>query len=99
TDWKAQEDDIERKARECVDATGKTKMLSLMQYAHFDTALIKPVVAPPAHDKVMWGDDEPPENEPADEDALDAAIEDDVLRDVLREEGRRIGFVFTKRSI
>ncbi|KAK1077068.1 helicase [Friedmanniomyces endolithicus] len=99
TDWKAQEAEIERKARDCVDAAGKTKMLSLMLYSHFDTALIKPVAAAPAHDKIMWGDDEPPENEPAEEvDALDAAIEDDVLRDVLREDGRRIGFVFTKRS-
>ncbi|KAK5722896.1 helicase [Elasticomyces elasticus] len=98
-DWKAQEAEIERKARECVDAGGKTKMLSLMTYTHFSTALIKPKTDIATRDKIMWGDEEPPENEPVEEaDALDCAIEDEVLREVLREEGRRIGFVFTKMS-
>ncbi|KAK5128835.1 hypothetical protein LTR85_000168 [Meristemomyces frigidus] len=102
-DMTAQEAEIERRKRECIDSAGKTKMLSLMQYAHFDTALIKARAEQKpegASGEVFWGDEEPPEPELAVEtaDPLEAAIEDDALRNVLREDGARIGFVLTKTS-
>jgi len=94
-DMAAQEAEIERKARECKDSAGQAKMLSLMQYAHFDTALINS-----EHHDVSSKDKEAPEGELLLEtDPLEAAIEDDVLREVLREDGRRVGFVFTKTSM
>lgn len=96
-DMAAQEAEMNRKKRECVDAGGKAKMLSLMQYAHFDTALIKLKILA-ERQEVLWGDEEPPEEEPVDVDPLDIAIEDDALRTVLREDGQRVGFVFTKTS-
>ncbi|EMC92195.1 hypothetical protein BAUCODRAFT_569497 [Baudoinia panamericana UAMH 10762] len=96
-DWQTQEADIKRKARECLNADGKAKMLSLMQYAHFDTANS---AVPKLSDQteMVWGDDEPWENEPQELNSLETAIEDDALRTVIREDGKRIGFVFTKTS-
>jgi len=96
-DMTAQEAEIERKKRECIDSGGKAKMLSLMRYAHFDTSLAKAKAAGEATE-VIWDDDEPPEDEPAAMDPLESAIDDDALRAVLREDGGRVGFVFTKTS-
>ncbi|KAK5130502.1 hypothetical protein LTR08_001982 [Meristemomyces frigidus] len=103
-DMTAQEAEIERKKRECIDSAGKAKMLSLMQYSHFDTALINAKGGRKTEEagvEVFWGDEEPPENEEdvvEDVDPLEAAIRDTALRNVLREDGNRIGFVFTKTS-
>lgn len=99
-DMTAQEAEIERRKPECIDSAGKTKMLSLMQYAHFDTSLINATANPDGRDKVSRsGEDDSEELEPDTTDPLEAAIEDDALRNVLREDGARIGFVLTKTSI
>nr|POE73011.1 dna repair and recombination protein rad54b [Quercus suber] len=89
-DWQAQEAEIYAKAKACKDSTGRAKMLSLMQYAHFDTARITP--------KQMNMTTEDPV-EYADDGILESAIEDDALRSVLSGEGQRVGYVFTKRSL
>ncbi|KAK3117790.1 helicase [Teratosphaeriaceae sp. CCFEE 6253] len=98
-DWKAQEAEIERKARERVDTAGRTKMLSLMQYTHFDTALVK---RPAANTAPVNGrcdvDDDASDGETPEVDALESAIEDEALRAVIREDGCKIGFVFAKTS-
>ncbi|KAK4545281.1 hypothetical protein LTR36_003461 [Oleoguttula mirabilis] len=101
-DMRAQEAEIERRKKECIDSAGKAKMLSLMQYAHFDTSRINgKAKAEAASGEVFWGDEEPPEDGLAADttDPLKAAIEDVALRTVLREDGARIGFVLTKTSI
>nr|POE86529.1 dna repair and recombination protein rad54b [Quercus suber] len=89
-DWQAQEADINAKAKACNDSTGRAKMLSLMQYAHFDTALIRP-------EQVSMMTQDP--TDVADEGIVESAIEDDALRSVLYEEGQRVGYVFTKGSL
>lgn len=61
----------------------RAKMLSLMQYAHFDTSLVPERAA---------------EEEMDEGDALEGVIEDAVLRSVLREKGGRVGFVLSKLS-
>ncbi|KAK3696512.1 helicase [Vermiconidia calcicola] len=94
-DWKAEETERLRKAKECKDSNGKAKMLSLMRYAHFDTALIEEMRA---GEKVDHEDGDESEDELPPADPLEGAIEDDALRNVLHEEGRRIGFVFSKLS-
>ena len=94
-DWQAEEADIRRKAKECRDSAGRAKMLSLMQYSHFNTSLISTEVVEKSFDTVhdsKTGDDM------AGNDPLEGAIEDDALRIVLYESGRRVGFVFSKLS-
>ncbi|TKA26632.1 hypothetical protein B0A50_04740 [Salinomyces thailandicus] len=96
-DMVAQEAEIERKKRECIDSAGKAKMLSLMQYAHFDPSVAQAMTA--SETRMKSPDDEEPSEDDAEEiDPLETAIEDDVLKAVLREEGNRVGFVFTKAS-
>ncbi|KAK3072645.1 helicase [Teratosphaeriaceae sp. CCFEE 6253] len=97
-DWKAQEAEIERKARERVDTAGRTKMLSLMQYTHFDTALVKRPAARTAPVNGRRDNDDASDSEEPEVDALESAIEDEALRAVIREDGCKIGFVFAKTS-
>ncbi|KAF2769426.1 SNF2 family DNA-dependent ATPase domain-containing protein [Teratosphaeria nubilosa] len=104
-DWKTQEAEIERKKRECHDSAGKAKMLSLMQYAHFDTSLIQRKPKTQVEVKAEEGRDVDSDTTMEDElvdasevDPLEIAIEDDVLKSVLREDGRKVGFVFSKSS-
>ncbi|KAI6899500.1 hypothetical protein KC355_g19829 [Hortaea werneckii] len=89
----AQEAEIERKKRECFDSAGKAKMLSLMQYAHLDTSIVKTQKKEATRNAEMDSEDDSEEA-----DLLEMAIEDDALRAVLREEGSRVGYVFTKTS-
>ncbi|KAI7359059.1 DNA repair protein rhp54 [Hortaea werneckii] len=90
----AQEAEIERKKRECFDSAGKAKMLSLMQYSHLDTSNVKAQTK-----KEATGPAEVDSEDDSDEaDLLEMAVEDDALRAVLREEGSRVGYVFTKTS-
>lgn len=89
-DWKAEEADIRRK-----DSVGKAKMLSLMQYAHFDCSLID---AESSKDVVAGEVDADYEDDMPVADSLEGIIEDDILRSVLREEGGGIRFVFSKLS-
>ncbi|KAI7654109.1 hypothetical protein KC318_g13792 [Hortaea werneckii] len=90
----AQEAEIERKKRECFDSAGKAKMLSLMQYSHLDTSIVKTQVKKEA----MGTTEVDSEDDSEEADLLEMAIEDDALRAVLREEGSRVGYVFTKTS-
>ncbi|KAI7282363.1 DNA repair protein [Hortaea werneckii] len=90
----AQEAEIERKKRECFDSAGKAKMLSLMQYSHLDTSNVKA----PTRKEATGAAQVDSEDDSEDFDLLEAAIEDDALRAVLREEGSRVGYVFTKTS-
>ncbi|KYG41192.1 hypothetical protein M433DRAFT_169712 [Acidomyces richmondensis BFW] len=92
----AQEDEIKRRSRERMDSNNKNNMPSLMQYAHFDTAVID-------SDKLEMTRESVDEDETLSEfelseryDTLKVAIEDGILRNVLLEIGRKIGFVFTK---
>lgn len=62
------------------------KMLSLMQYTHFDTANAK---------AEKDGNDN---SEVSELDGISLAIEDEALRTVVREPGRRVGYVFAKLS-
>ncbi|KAK5116477.1 hypothetical protein LTR62_008026 [Meristemomyces frigidus] len=96
-DWRADEAEEERKAKACVDAAGKAKMLSLMQYSHFDAGKVATKATPQNH--VSNGEEgENLEDDVGPFDALDTAIEDDILKSVIREDGHRIGFVFAKSS-
>ena len=88
-DMAAQEEEIRRNKRACKDSGGKAKMLSLMQYSHFDTANVSNEQLSSATMDDVDG------IEPA---SIEVAIEDDILRSVIREKGRRIGFVFAKTS-
>ncbi|KAH9827742.1 DNA repair and recombination protein RAD54B-like [Teratosphaeria destructans] len=104
-DWKTQEAEIERKKRECLDSAGKAKMLSLMQYAHFDTSLVqrtpKCEVVSRAEERGDADSDKTTEDDLIDAsevDPLEIAIEDEVLKTVLREDRRKVGFVFSKSS-
>ena len=93
-DWRAEEDAITRKARECKDSAGRAKMLSLMEYTHFDTSSIPPLPhnspgdanSSNNHENVPVGD--PPEG----------TIEDAALRSVLRDHDTKIGYIFSKLS-
>ena len=84
-DWKADEADERRKAREFVDAAGKTKMLSLMEYAHLDASRARKTATD-------FG------GETSELDALELSVEDGALLSVLKEEGSRVGFVFSRMS-
>ncbi|KAI7668299.1 hypothetical protein KC322_g16448, partial [Hortaea werneckii] len=90
----AQEAEIERKKRECFDSAGKAKMLSLMQYSHLDTSNAKAQTSKEATGTAEVDSEDDSEGF----DLLETAIEDDALRAVLREEGSRVGYVFTKTS-
>ncbi|EME85402.1 uncharacterized protein MYCFIDRAFT_213848 [Pseudocercospora fijiensis CIRAD86] len=99
-DRDAQEAEIERNAKESRDSAGRAKMLSLMQYTHFDTALAhhKPNVAP-----MMSGEDDDEEFDTSNNDSsvsevVESAVQDDALRSVICEPGGRVGFVFAKLS-
>jgi len=94
-DVMAQVDDIKRKARERVDSNGK-KMLGLMQYAHFDTAIVESDKLDMTREHVEEVETSSEFELPEGLDMLKVAIEDDILRHVLREDGRKVGFVFTK---
>jgi DNA repair and recombination protein RAD54B len=89
-----------------VNSPGQTKMMTLMQYTHFDTSRAKEKAEPL---RKHWDDDD--EDDQEDEDDLvhaesgadstslymiDAAIEDTALKNVIRDCGPRIGFVLTK---
>ncbi|EGP90217.1 SNF2 family DNA-dependent ATPase domain-containing protein [Zymoseptoria tritici IPO323] len=87
-DVDAREAEIERKGKESRDSAGNAKMLSLMRYTHFDTALIGGGAG-----KV---DEE--EGDISELDVVDVAIEDKALQEVLKKEGRRVGFVLVKRG-
>ncbi|KAK5161126.1 helicase [Recurvomyces mirabilis] len=97
-DWKADETDERRMAKKHTDAAGKTKMLSLMQYAHFDTSRAAPQAAGGETVAAVGNDGVEDMEETFDLDLLENAIEDDTLRSVIREDGHRVGFVFTKTS-
>ena len=87
--WQAEEAEIQRRKRDCKDSAGKAKMLSLMQYSHFDAALVD--------EMAVKGGDGAGEDEEGEGvvDPLEGVIEDAALRSVLRD-GRRIGFVMSK---
>ncbi|EME47905.1 hypothetical protein DOTSEDRAFT_102471, partial [Dothistroma septosporum NZE10] len=71
-------------------AVTKGKMLSLMQYKHFDTALVEQsAVRTMSSDGDEQGDVSP-------FGIAEAAVEDDALRKVICDGSRRVGFVFTK---
>ncbi|KAF9639167.1 putative dsdna-dependent atpase protein [Lasiodiplodia theobromae] len=78
----------------------KAKMVSLMQYAHVDTALItkKSDAGSSAETTGDAADDEQQEEE--DDAAVDfeALIDDEPLMDVIKEDGSRVRFVFSKTS-
>lgn len=97
-DRDAQEAELKRKAKDNRDSSGKAKMLSLMQYTHFDTSLANEMEPP--HRK-GWDDDESDgmTDGAADVSAIsviDTAIEDVCLQKVIRDTAPRIGFVMTK---
>lgn len=94
-DWRAEEAEIQRHARACRASSGKLKMKSLMQYAHFDTALVESYGL---EEQTTREDDEDVDAEVQAADPLEGVIEDTILRRVLREDGRRVGFVFSKLS-
>ena len=91
-DWRAEN----AKARQSKDSTGKAKMLSLMQYAHFDTSLVDANNS--EDERLIQGDDSEIEEDVPMPDPLEGAIEDAALRSVLREDGGRVGFVFSKMN-
>jgi DNA repair and recombination protein RAD54B len=93
-DWQAEEAEVQRRAKECTDSTGKVKMKSLMQYAHFDTALVERYSM---EEPVAIADDESDAGLPV-ADPLEGIIDDSVLRSVVREDGQRVGFMFSKLS-
>jgi DNA repair and recombination protein RAD54B len=87
-DRDAQEEEIRRQTRECKDSMGRTKMLSLMQYTHLDTALY-------AQSKA---ETRPKDAEVGGEDPIFGQIDDAVLREVVLADGHSVGFVFSKMS-
>lgn len=97
-DRDAQEAELSRKAKDNRDSPGKAKMLSLMQYTHFDTTLANEMEPP--HRK-GWDDDESDGMTDGEADVsaisvIDTAIEDVCLQKVIRDTAPRIGFVMTK---
>ncbi|GME59002.1 SNF2-related protein [Neofusicoccum parvum] len=89
----------ERRFREArVPRHGRATMVALMQYAHVDTSLMseKPAVADGAagSDADAGGREE----EDDDEIAFEALIDDQPLLDVIKEDGSRVGFVFSKTT-
>lgn len=97
-DRDAQEAELKRKAKDNRDSSGKAKMLSLMQYTHFDTSLANEMEPP--HRK-GWDDDESDGITDGEADVsaisvIDTAIEDVCLQKVIRDTAPRIGFVMTK---
>lgn len=97
-DRDAQEAELSRKAKDNRDSSGKAKMLSLMQYTHFDTSLANEMEPP--HRK-GWDDDESDGMTDGEADVsaisvIDTAIEDVCLQKVIRDTAPRIGFVMTK---
>lgn len=99
-DRDAQEAELKRKAKDNRDSSGKAKMLSLMQYTHFDTSLANEMEPP--HRK-GWDDDESDGMTDGEADVsaisvIDTAIEDVCLQKVIRDTAPRIGFVMTKMS-
>lgn len=97
-DRDAQEAELKRKAKDNRDSSGKAKMLSLMQYTHFDTSLANEMEPP--HRK-GWDDDESDGMTDGEADVsaisvIDTAIEDVCLQKVICDTAPRIGFVMTK---
>ena len=88
-DWKAEEASTEQKSDK------HKKMLSLMQYAHFDTSGVDGDEVEISAIQPSEGDDDEDIPPP---DPLEGAVEDAILRSVLRQEGQRIGFMFSKLS-
>ena len=73
----------------------RNKMLSLMRYTHLDTSSVdSDQVNIITHSHNMSEGDE----EIYAPDPLEGAVEDAILRGALREQGQRIGFVFSKLS-
>ena len=91
--WKTAKDynaRTEEAAMRGTDSAAKARILSLMQYAHFD-----PMQAEVVNDIVAQDSDMEEDGMPI-EDSLEGVIEDSILRSALREQGRRIAFVFSK---
>ena len=86
-----EEDNFQRRSK---DSTGKAKMLSLMQYAHFDTSRSDAEIK--EEDSAFEGDDTDSDIDILKTDTLNGIIKDTILSSVLREDGRRIGFVLSK---
>ncbi|KAK5164477.1 helicase [Saxophila tyrrhenica] len=97
-DWRAEEAEVQRKAKDYRDSTGKAKMKKLMEYAHFDAALVDSYYAMDDRAAENMVDGEESDAEGSKADPLEGIIDDAALRSVLREEGRRVGFVFSKLS-
>lgn len=94
-DMEAQEAEIRRKMKECKDSSGRAKMLSLMQYTHFDTSLVDSMSVGTGGVRSPAGEEEEVADVP-EMDPLEGVIEDAALRSVLREDGRRVSYVFSK---
>lgn len=78
----------------------KAKMVSLMQYAHVDTALITNKSAAGSSAETT-GDAAAADEQQEEEDAavdFEALIDDEPLMDVIKEDGSRVRFVFSKTS-
>lgn len=88
-----QEEEFSRRNRECKDSTGRTRMLSLMQYRHFDTS-----VANMSDNTNHSQEDEHPDPQPP-SGVVDGQLDDRVLRDIIANEPRSIGFIFAKTSV
>lgn len=97
-DWQAEEAELRRNAKDYRDSTGKAKMKKLMEYAHFDTALARSTYAMDAQSLEALDDDDERGAAVPQADPLEGIIEDEALRSVIREDGRRVGFVFSKLS-
>ena len=88
-DWRSHEAE-EADGRSC---TGKAKMRSLMEYTHLDMSVVRAAAGPDDPDGNTGEDIDLAASDP-----LEGLIEDAALRSVLREEGGRVGFVFSKLS-
>jgi len=77
------------------DSNGKARLLSLMQYAHFDAAAVNAIYPAGASNAEADADEE---SDIPEADSLDGVIEDQILRSALREDGGRIRWVFSKLS-
>lgn len=89
-DRDAQEAEIQRSARECKDSGGRAKMLSLMQFTHFDTT------------KAGFADTLSTDDEAKDTDEIEVPthgeLKDAVLRDIIRTDSCAINYVFEKMN-
>jgi DNA repair and recombination protein RAD54B len=77
----------------------KDKMRSLMQYSHIDTSLLAlgVRVAPDGHTNAPINTDTDYEDDAVTRE-LESQIDDDVLLSLLRDEGKNVGFLFSKTT-